>query len=204
MAQSTPSAVLTDRDYARLLAVRTRLRVFESWSADRAAELGLTTAQHQLMLAVRGHYDRRGPTIGEAADYLLLKHHSTVELANRTQELGLIKRGQDATTIGSFVSRLPARAVRCCGPFGRPSRGTSAAGAGTDECVSRIGRISRHIPWAIANSVSHVIDVNFQHRNSRRIEPVYSLHSVSPLPEVERKVGGNGHAGLTLVTKRAR
>ena len=96
MAQSTPSAVLTDRDYARLLAVRTRLRVFESWSADRAAELGLTTAQHQLMLAVRGHYDRRGPTIGEAADYLLLKHHSTVELANRTQELGLIKRGHDA------------------------------------------------------------------------------------------------------------
>jgi DNA-binding MarR family transcriptional regulator len=96
VAQPTPGSVLTDRDYARLLAIRTRLRVFESWSADRAAGLGLTAAQHQLMLAVRGHHDGRGPTIGEVADYLLLKHHSTVELANRTQELGLIKRSHDA------------------------------------------------------------------------------------------------------------
>lgn len=87
--------MLADRDYARLLAVRTQLRVFERWSAERAAELGLTAAQHQLLLAVRGHYDQRGPTVGEVADYLLLRHHSAVELANRAQDLGLIERGHD-------------------------------------------------------------------------------------------------------------
>jgi DNA-binding MarR family transcriptional regulator len=95
VAQSTAKPTLTDGDYARLLSVRTRLRVFERWSAERAAEFGLTAAQHQLLLAVRGHSDERGPTIGEVADYLLLKHHSTVELANRTQDLGLIKRVGD-------------------------------------------------------------------------------------------------------------
>ena len=96
MRQSTTARVLADRDYAQLLAVRTRLRVFERWSADRAAEFGLTGAQHQLLLAVRGHYDHRGPTIGDVADYLLLKHHSAVELAGRVQALGLIERVQDA------------------------------------------------------------------------------------------------------------
>src|SRR5689334_21402490 len=95
VAQSTARPVLTESDYSRLLSVRTRLRVFERWSADRAAEYGLTAAQHQLLLAVRGHDDPRGPTIGDVADYLLLKHHSTVELANRTQELGLIRRTGD-------------------------------------------------------------------------------------------------------------
>lgn len=96
MAQTTDVTTLSDSDYARLLSARTRLRAFERWSADRAAEFGLTAAQHQLLLAVRGHRDPRGPTVGDVANYLLLKHHSAVELANRTQSLGLIKRIQDS------------------------------------------------------------------------------------------------------------
>ncbi len=95
MAHRTPAEAPTDEDYERLLSIRTRLRVFERWSAERAAEHGLTSAQHQLLLAVRGHPDRRGPTIGQVADYLLLRHHSAVELANRTQELGFISRVKD-------------------------------------------------------------------------------------------------------------
>lgn len=86
---------VTDRDYRRLLAVRTRLRAFEQWSADRAAEHGLTAAQHQLLLAIRGHADPAGPTIGQAANYLLTRHNTAVELINRTQRLGLINRTPD-------------------------------------------------------------------------------------------------------------
>ncbi len=96
MAQQTAARVPTDRDYARLLSIRTRLRVFERWSAEQAAAFGLTAAQHQLLLAIRGHADERGPTIGEVASYLLLRHHSAVELANRAQELGFITRVGDA------------------------------------------------------------------------------------------------------------
>jgi DNA-binding MarR family transcriptional regulator len=96
VTHATVSTALDDRDYARLLSVRTRLRIFASWSAERAAELGLTAAQHQLLLAIRGHHDRRGPTIGDVADYLLLRHHSAAELATRTQAIGLIDRVPDA------------------------------------------------------------------------------------------------------------
>lgn len=86
---------ITDRDYARLLAVRTSLRRFEHWSAEQAAGHGLTPSQHQLLLAVRGHHDPNGPTVGQVADYLMVRPNSAVELVNRTQQLGLIARRTD-------------------------------------------------------------------------------------------------------------
>ena len=92
---SGAAARVTDREYARLLAVRTGLRQFERWSAEQAASHGLTASQHQLLLAVRGHEDPKGPTIGQIADYLLTRHHSAVELAYRTERAGLIERVRD-------------------------------------------------------------------------------------------------------------
>jgi hypothetical protein len=56
---------LDQQDYERLLAFRTGLRRFLYWSAQQAEAAGITPAQHQLLLAVRGHPDPRGPTIGE-------------------------------------------------------------------------------------------------------------------------------------------
>lgn len=87
---------LSDDAYARLLALRTGLRQFQRWSEQRARTAGLTPAQHQLLLAVRGHGDPRGPTIGEVADYLLLRHHSAVGLVDRTDAAGLVRRERDA------------------------------------------------------------------------------------------------------------
>lgn len=94
-AVSVMAVELTDADYQRLLAFRTQLRRFDQWSARRAVDSGLTHAQHQLLLAIRGHTDPRGPTIGEVAEYLLVRHHTAVELANRTEELGYISRSRD-------------------------------------------------------------------------------------------------------------
>lgn len=83
---------LSASTYARLLALRTGLRRFQHWSEQQARAQGLTPAQHQLMLAVRGHDDPRGPTIGDVADYLLLQHHSAVGLVDRAVEAGLVRR----------------------------------------------------------------------------------------------------------------
>lgn len=86
---------LPDEMYSRLLAVRTGLRQFQRWSETQARAAGLTPAQHQLLLAIRGHSDPRGPTIGEVADYLLLRHHSVVGLVDRADAAGLISRTRD-------------------------------------------------------------------------------------------------------------
>jgi uncharacterized protein YeaO (DUF488 family)/DNA-binding MarR family transcriptional regulator len=87
--------VLSDEDYGRLLGLRTGLRHFLRWSEQRAKDAGLTAAQHQLLLAIRGHDDPRGPTVGEVADYLLLRHHSTVELVDRADAADLVARRHD-------------------------------------------------------------------------------------------------------------
>lgn len=87
---------LSQRDYANLLEFRAALRRFDQWSEAQAREAGLTPAQHQLLLAVKGHDDPRGPTIRQLADYLGVQHHSAVGLANRAVDAGLVSRGRDA------------------------------------------------------------------------------------------------------------
>lgn len=93
----TRRAHLSDADYTRLLQVRTRIRRFEHWSAQKAAAIGLTASQHQLLLAIRGHEGPDDPTVGDLAGYLLVRHNTAVELVNRTQELGLVERVRDDT-----------------------------------------------------------------------------------------------------------
>jgi DNA-binding MarR family transcriptional regulator len=86
---------LSQQDFAALLEFRSRLRRFLAWSERQAKEAGLTARQHQLLLAVKGHTDTRGPTVGELAEYLQLRHHSTVELIDRAVEAGLVARCRD-------------------------------------------------------------------------------------------------------------
>lgn len=87
---------LTDEDYQRLLEFRTNLRRFLRWSEDAAADAGLTATQHQLLLAIRGSRDPAGPTIGDVAESLLLRHHSAVGLVDRAAAGGLVRRRADS------------------------------------------------------------------------------------------------------------
>lgn len=84
----------TDEDFGRLLDFRDGLRRFLHWSEEQAKSVGLTGAQHQLLLAVRGHGSP--PSIGEVAQHLLLRHHSVVELVDRAVTAGLVERVDDS------------------------------------------------------------------------------------------------------------
>src|SRR2546423_10103828 len=86
---------LRTADYVRLLAFRIGLRRFLRWSEHQAASVGLTSAQHQLLLAIRGHPDPRGPSVGELASYLCTRHHSAVQLIDRAEQLGLVSRNRE-------------------------------------------------------------------------------------------------------------
>jgi DNA-binding MarR family transcriptional regulator len=90
-------AELEDEDYRRLLQFRVDLRRFLHWSEEQAGKAGVTPAQHQLLLAIRGHggASAEGPTIGDVAGYLVLRHHSAVGLVDRAVKAGLIERRED-------------------------------------------------------------------------------------------------------------
>jgi DNA-binding MarR family transcriptional regulator len=98
---------LSDTDFRRLLAFRDGLRRFLRWSDQQAAAVGLTGAQHQLLLAVRGHDG--APSIGDVAAHLLLRHHSAVELVDRAVTAGLLERVADRDDQRVVRLRLTAR-----------------------------------------------------------------------------------------------
>ena len=87
--------MLTDEQFGRILEFRVALRRFGRFSEEQAANLDMTAAQHQLLLAIRGHGDPSGPTIADVARALLIRHHSAVGLVDRTQDLGLLERRRD-------------------------------------------------------------------------------------------------------------
>jgi DNA-binding MarR family transcriptional regulator len=99
-------------DYRRLLAFRTQLRQFVHWSEEQAEAIGLTPAQHQLLLAIRGADDRRGPTVGDIATSLLLRHHSAVGLVDRAADAGLVRRVQDRSDHRRVRLHLTATGAR--------------------------------------------------------------------------------------------
>jgi DNA-binding MarR family transcriptional regulator len=86
---------LNQADFEHLLRLRTGLRRFLRWSEQQAQAAGLTSAQHQLLLAIRGHPGSTSPTIGEIAEYLVLRHHSASELIDRAEAAGLVSRNPD-------------------------------------------------------------------------------------------------------------
>jgi DNA-binding MarR family transcriptional regulator len=83
---------LSDDDYRALAAFRAGLRRFLRFSEDAARAAGLTPQQHQLLVAARGHAGPEPPTIGELADALQIKHHSTVGLIDRMTDAGYVQR----------------------------------------------------------------------------------------------------------------
>lgn len=86
---------LSDADYRSLARFRHALRTFQRFSETAAREAGLTPAQHQLLLAVRGHDGDGPPSLTAVADRLQLARHSAGELVGRAEANGLLVRTAD-------------------------------------------------------------------------------------------------------------
>jgi DNA-binding MarR family transcriptional regulator len=86
---------LKPAEYRALAEFRYKIRKFLHFSEGQAKAYGLEPQQHQLLLAVRGLPKGKDATVGELADRLRLKHHSTVELVNRLEALGAVSRSKN-------------------------------------------------------------------------------------------------------------
>lgn len=82
-------------DYEALARFRYRLRAFLAFSEGAARKAGLTPQQHQALLGIKGFVHPGPATVGDIARFLLIRHHSAVELMNRMAKLGLISRVAD-------------------------------------------------------------------------------------------------------------
>ncbi|WGS21188.1 MULTISPECIES: MarR family transcriptional regulator [unclassified Bradyrhizobium] len=94
---TTRSAAAGAVDYEALARFRYRLRSFLAFSENAARKAGLTPQQHQALLGIKGFVHPGPATVGDIARFLLIRHHSAVELMNRMAKLGLISRVSDPT-----------------------------------------------------------------------------------------------------------
>lgn len=91
---STPTT-LSPADYEALAAFRHAVRRYLAFAEGGARSVGLTSQQHQALLAIKAQTLSRPMSVGDLAAQLLIKHHSAVELVGRLEKAGFAQRTAD-------------------------------------------------------------------------------------------------------------
>ena len=110
MPRPKPSsaAAFSRAEYEKLAEFRYHLARFLRSRKDAARAEGLQAQQYELLLSVAGLPPDAHPTIKEIARQLCLEHHTVVELADRLEKRGLLKRqssGQDRRVVHLHLTR---------------------------------------------------------------------------------------------------
>ena len=100
---------MREADYAALAQFRYQLRTFLAFSEAAAQRAGLTAQQHQALLAIKGLAVSDGASVGDIARFLLIRHHTAVELVDRMAKLKLIGRESDPQDARRVLVRLTAK-----------------------------------------------------------------------------------------------
>lgn len=85
---------ITTAEYRALAELRYRIRKFVREGDAVARTAGLEPQQYLLLLAIRGMPEGEEPTIRSLAERLALKHQSTVELIDRLESHGYVRRAR--------------------------------------------------------------------------------------------------------------
>lgn len=127
--QADQGQPLTADDYQALGEFRRAIRQFLAFSEEGARAHGLTSQQHQALLAIKVH---RGPdpiSIGDLAQSLLIKNHSAVELVARLIERDLVSRRDDEADRRRVVLDLRPRGADILETISRRNLGQLRQGA---------------------------------------------------------------------------
>jgi DNA-binding MarR family transcriptional regulator len=99
---------ITPAEYRALAELRYRIRHFLREGDSKARAVGLEPQQYLMLLAIRGLPEGSEATIQTLAERLALKHHSAVELIDRLETHGYVRRTRsrdDRRRV--FVTLLP-------------------------------------------------------------------------------------------------
>jgi DNA-binding MarR family transcriptional regulator len=83
---------ITEGEYAALAELRYRIRRFLQEGDATTRQAGLEPQQYLLLLTIRGLPPGQEASIRALAERLSLRHHSTVELIDRMEARGYVKR----------------------------------------------------------------------------------------------------------------
>ena len=95
---ASQSRLLTTPEYIALAEFRYQLRRYLRHMEEHARASGNHPQQYQLLLAIKGLPPPRVPSVTILADRMQMNHNSMVELADRCEKRGLIKRVRESDT----------------------------------------------------------------------------------------------------------
>lgn len=107
-----PMRNLTLADYQALAEFRYQIRKFLHFSEQAVQASGLERGQYQMLLAVKGMPEGIRPRIRELADRMQTQHHSAVELVNRLERGGYIRRDRAHDDRREVLLALTAKGER--------------------------------------------------------------------------------------------
>ena len=99
---------ISTAEYQALAELRYRIRKFVREGDEVATAAGLEPQQYLLLLMIRGIPEGQEATVRTLAERLALKHHSVVELIDRMETHGYVRRSRSREDRRSvLVSLLP-------------------------------------------------------------------------------------------------
>ena len=102
-------------DYQALAEFRYQIRKFLHFSDSAIERAGLERSQYQLMLTIKGMPDGVRPRIRDIADRMLIQHHSAVELIDRLETGGYVRRERGQNDRREVLLALTAKGERVLG-----------------------------------------------------------------------------------------
>ena len=89
-----------------LAEFRFQMRKFLSFSEMASERCGIPAQQYQLMQVIAAMPDEQQSSITYLAERMILRHNSTVELVDRAERAGLVRRESDPTDMRRSLVHL--------------------------------------------------------------------------------------------------
>src|SRR5207245_1398311 len=140
-------------EYRALAEFRYQIRRFLNISEQAARAAGLEPQQYLLLLALRGLPEGEEATIRTLADRLALKHHSAVELIDRLEVHGYVRRSRSRDDRRRVLVALLPRGEKLLEQVAR----------------DRIGEL-RASGAALANAISALLENNGSSRHGKQAD----------------------------------
>jgi DNA-binding MarR family transcriptional regulator len=122
MVKGKSSRPLLDAEYVALAEFRYQVRRFLRHMEDEVRITGVNPQQYQTVLAIKGLPRDQAPTISCLAERMQLNHNSMVELVDRCEQNGLLRRvrsGVDRRQVTLAISAEGEALLKRLGPAAR-------------------------------------------------------------------------------------
>lgn len=108
MSKEKQSKPLNDAEYIALAEFRYQIRKYLRFMEENARKEGQNPQQYQLILAIKGLPGSASPNIRTLAERMQLNHNSMVELVDRCERRGLLRRARSGSDRRQVELRVTA------------------------------------------------------------------------------------------------